>query len=116
MPNIGSGQIYAYRAYGDYAPEKGLRFDDSKVLLDPYCKSIIGDEIYNRNAATRFGHDNCAEALKSVVVDTSNYDWEKDQHPRNAYASTVIYEMHVGGFTRDPSSGLEEEKGVLMLA
>lgn len=110
VPNICSGQIYAYRAYGDYAPEKGFRFDDSKILLDPYSKSIIGDEIYNRDAAIHFGHDNCAEALKSVVVDTSNYDWEGDCNPRTAYASTVIYEMHVGGFTLHPSSRLAEEK------
>ena len=110
VPNIGSGQIYAYRAYGDYAPEKGLRFDGSKVLVDPYAKAIVGDEIYNRDAATRLGHDNCAEALKGVVVDTNLYDWEDDRHPRIPYASTVIYEMHVGGFTRHPSSGIAAEK------
>ena len=110
VPNIGSGQIYAYRAYGDYAPEKGLRFDGSKVLVDPYAKAIVGDEIYNRDAASRFGNDNCAEALKSVVVDPNIYDWEDDRHPRTPYASTVIYEMHVGGFTRHPSSGVASEK------
>jgi glycogen operon protein len=110
VPNIGSGQIYAYRAYGNYAPEKGLRFDGSKILLDPYAQAIVGDEIYHRDAATLFGNDNCAQALKSVVVDTNIYDWEDDRHPRTPYASTVIYEMHVGGFTRHPSSGVAPEK------
>ena len=110
IPNIGSGQIYAYRVYGDYAPERGLRFDGSKVLVDPYAKAIVGDEIYNRDTATRLGNDNCAEALKSVVIDTNIYDWQDDRHPRTPYASTVIYEMHVGGFTRHPSSGVAPEK------
>ena len=109
IPEIKAGQIYAYRVDGEYAPEKGLRFDRSKVLLDPYALSIVGDEVYSRNAASQPG-DNCAQALKGVVVDTSTYDWSGDFHPRVPYSTSVIYELHVGGFTRHPNSGVSPEK------
>lgn len=109
VANLQPGQIYAYRAYGEFAPEKGQRFDKTKVLLDPYAKAIVGDEFYDREAASRRGN-NCPQALKGVVVDPSTYDWERDRHPRIPYSASVIYEMHVGGFTRDPNSGVAPRK------
>ena len=109
IPGIKSGQIYAYRAYGHFAPERGYRFDNTKVLLDPYARTIVGEEVYNRQAAIRSG-DNCSQALKGVVVDPSTYNWEGDLHPRIPYACSVIYELHVGGFTRHPNSGISESK------
>ncbi len=110
VKGIKSGQIYAYRAYGPFDLDNGYRFDGSKVLLDPYAKDIVGEEIYSRDAASIYGKDNCAHALKAVVVDTSAYDWEGDLPLETPYATTVIYEMHVGGFTRHPSSGVAPEK------
>jgi glycogen operon protein len=109
VPGIGAGQVYAYRAYGPFAPEKGHRFDGTKVLLDPYAKAVVGWEYYSREAAIYPG-DNCAQALRGVVVDPSTYDWEGDIPLCIPYAKTVIYEMHVGGFTRNPNSGLPCEK------
>ncbi len=109
IPGLKSGQVYAYRAYGKYLPEKGLRFDGSKVLLDPYAKAIAGERIYNRQAASQPG-DNCAQALRGIVVDTSGYDWEGDRHPRTPYATSIIYELHVGAFTSHPNSGVCEPK------
>ena len=109
VKGIEAGQVYAYRAYGPFAPEKGYRFDGTKVLLDPYAKAIVGDEIYDREAAMHPG-DNCAQALRGVVVDTSTYDWEGDRLLRIPYSSSVIYELHVGGFTSHPNSGLSPEK------
>jgi glycogen operon protein len=106
VEGIGNGQIYAYRIHGDYKPEEGLRFDPSKVLLDPYAHEVVGQEIYDRNLAKRYGQDNCLHALKSVIVDLREYDWEGDDYPRIPLASTVIYEMHVGGFTRRDNSGV----------
>ena len=105
------GQVYAYRLAGPWEPAQGHRFDPTKVLLDPYAKAIVGDEIYDRQAAMVPG-DNCAQALRSVVVDTSpyGYNWEGDRPPRKPYAASVIYELHVGGFTKHPSSGLAAEK------
>ncbi len=106
---IGAGQIYGYRAYGPFAPELGHRFDDTKVLLDPYARTIVGDENYSREAAASPG-DNCAQSLKGVVVDPSTYDWEGDTPPRTPQTNTVIYELHVGGFTRNPNSGVSPVK------
>lgn len=109
VPGLKAGQIYAYRAYGDFTPERGLRFDPTKILLDPYAKAIVGWETYRREAAIQPG-DNTAHALKCVVVDTNTYDWEGDIPLQTPYAKSVIYELHVGGFTRHPSSGLALDK------
>ena len=108
VPGVGTGQLYGYRVDGPSAPDRGLRFDPTKVLLDPYGRGVVVPKNYNREAAQRPG-DNAAAAMKSVVVDTSAYDWEGDV-PLNLPASrTVIYEMHVRGFTRHPSSGVGEK-------
>ncbi|MEO1693299.1 MAG: alpha-amylase family glycosyl hydrolase, partial [Cyanobacteria bacterium J06631_6] len=109
IPDLKPGQIYGYRAYGEFDPKTGDRFDKTKVLLDPYAKAIVGEEFYDRQAAEKRGN-NCAHALKGVVVDPSTYDWERDRHPRIPYSSSVIYEMHVGGFTRNPNSGVAPDK------
>ncbi|MFB0533890.1 MAG: glycogen debranching protein GlgX [Anaerolineae bacterium] len=105
VPGIGAGQLYGYRAYGPFAPEQGHRFDGTKVLLDPYARAVAVGANYARQAAARPG-DNCAHALKGVVVDPSGYDWEGDAPLRLPYADSVIYELHVGGFTRHPSSSV----------
>ncbi|MBY0357557.1 MAG: glycogen debranching protein GlgX [Candidatus Obscuribacterales bacterium] len=109
IPGLRSGQVYAYRAYGPYAPEQGQRFDPSKVLLDPYAKAVVGWDTYDREAA-RQPCDNCAQALRAVIVDPKLYDWEGDAPLRRSYAETVIYEMHIGGFTKHPNSGVDSEK------
>ena len=75
VPEIKAGQVYAYRAYGQFAPERGYRFDNTKVLLDPYARAIVNTENYDRTAASRPG-DNCPQALRGMVVDPSTYDWE----------------------------------------
>lgn len=103
VPGIGSGQLYAWRAHGPLAPERGLRFDAEKILIDPYGLAVAVPEGYDRDAAARPG-DNASTAMKSVVADPGSYDWEDDQPLRRPYAETVIYELHVGGFTRHPSS------------
>jgi isoamylase len=107
VPGIEVGQIYGYRAHGPFDPANGLRFDPTKVLLDPYGRGVVGTKDYSRDAASQAG-DNAATAMKSVVVDTSLYDWEGDAPLRRPSARTIIYEMHVRGFTRHPSSGIAE--------
>src|SRR5262249_29980748 len=109
VPGIGAGQVYAYRAQGPYAPEKGLRFDGDKVLLDPYGLGVAVPDSYDRDAARRPG-DDAATAMKSVVADPGAYDWQGDRPLHRPSADTVIYEMHVGGFTRHPSSGVAAGK------
>ena len=109
VPGVAAGQLYAYRISGPFDPERGLRFDPSKVLLDPYGKCIARPAARTGEAARRPG-DNIATALRSVVVDPAGYDWEGDAPIRRPFAKTVLYEMHVGGFTRHPSSGVAPGK------
>ena len=107
VPGTGPGQLYGYRVAGPFDPSRGLRFDADKVLLDPYGRGVAVPRGYSRAAACRPG-DNAAQALKSVVVDSAAYDWEGDAPLRHPSSRTIIYEAHVRGFTRHPSSGVAE--------
>jgi glycogen operon protein len=109
VPNLAPGQIYAYRADGPFAPERGQRFDREKALLDPYGLAVSVPPTYDREAARRPG-DTTATSMKSVVADPSRYDWEGDTPLRRPYVETVIYELHVRGFTQHPSSGVPAHK------
>lgn len=109
VPGLRAGQIYAYRAHGPYEPSRGLRYDGDKVLIDPYGRGVAVPDGYDREAAVRPG-DNAATSFKSVVADLHRYDWEGDAPLKHPYVKTVIYEMHVGGFTRHPSSGVPPER------
>ena len=105
VAHIKPGQMYAYRAHGPFDPDKGLRFDPEKVLLDPYGKGVATPQQYNREAAVNPG-DNAPWAMKSVVANPGSYDWQGDATLKRPFAQTVIYEMHVKGFTYHPSSGV----------
>jgi isoamylase len=108
VPGVRSGQIYAYRVAGPLEPANGMRFDPAKVLLDPYGRGVVVPKNYSRTAAEVAG-DNAATAMKSVVVDPRRYHWEGDAPLRLPSSRTVIYEMHVRGFTRHPNSGIAEK-------
>jgi glycogen operon protein len=108
VPGIRPGQLYGYRVKGPSAAANGLRFDPDKVLLDPYGRGVAVPKTYSRAAAGGQG-DNMARAMKSVVVDPGAYDWEGDQPLCRPAARTIIYEMHIRGFTRHPSSGIGEK-------
>src|SRR6266849_6012644 len=84
-----------------------MRFDPTKVLLDPYGRCVVVPKNYSRDAA-RLKTDDAATAMKSVVADVSAYDWEGDAPLQRPSSRTIIYEMHVRGFTRHPSSGVSE--------
>ena len=109
VPGVRPGQLYGYRVDGLFDPANGLRFDRTKVLLDPYSRAVAVPDRYDRRAAMLPGEDT-ATAMKSVVADPSGYDWEGDKPLRHPSARTIIYEMHVCGFTRHPSSGVAEHK------
>lgn len=105
------GQIYGYRVQGPVLPDRGLRFDASKVLLDPYGRGVVLPRGYNRDAARREGNV-AGSSMKSVLVNPDTYDWEGDACLRHPASRTIIYEMHVRGFTRHPNSGVgEHERG-----
>lgn len=104
VPGLQHGQLYGYRVHGPFDPASGLRFDSSKVLVDPYARAIVRGN-YDRHAAASPG-DNTHCCMKSVVIDSSNYNWETDMPIRSSETDSFIYELHVGGFTRNPDSGL----------
>ena len=105
VPGLRPGQLYGYRVHGPWDPASGLYFDPDKVLLDPYGRGVAVPAGYSRDAA-RLAGDNASAAMKSVVIDSADYDWEGDRTLCHPSSRTIIYEMHVRGFTRHSSSGL----------
>ncbi len=104
--DVSPGMSYAYRVDGPRDLHgKGHRFNPNKVLIDPYGRGVTSS-IWDRGAACG-PDDNVASSLKSVVVDLHGYDWEGDRPLNRPMSETVIYEMHVRGFTRSPSSGVD---------
>ncbi len=112
--------LYLYKIDGPYSPQKGMRFNKNKALIDPYAKAVYGKIEYNETGiygydkTVRFDADlvpssidNTRTSLKSVVIDESNFDWEDDQAPRIPLSKSIIYEMHVRGFTAHSSSGVK---------
>jgi isoamylase len=107
VPDIGDGQRYGYRVHGPYEPERGMRFNPNKVLVDPYAMAVSDSGNWSR--ADAYGLcDNAATACKSVVVELSGYDWEGDRPLQRPMHETVIYEVHVRGLTRHPSAGVRQ--------
>jgi isoamylase len=109
VPGVQAGQIYGFRVDGRFHAASGLRFDSSKLLLDPYGRAVVVPKNYNRTAAGAEG-DNAATAMKSVVVDPRAYDWEGDTPLKRPSSRTIIYETHLRGFTAHPSSGVAATK------
>jgi isoamylase len=109
VPGVKAGQIYAYRVHGAFDLLIGMRFDPAKVLLDPYGRAALVPKNYSRDAA-RLKGDNAAAAIKSVVTDPRTYDWEGDAPLNIPSSQTIVYEMHLRGFTRHKSSGVVEKK------
>ena len=109
LPEARPGLLYGYRVHGPYDPANGLRFNHHKLLLDPYAKQIHGELKWSdSHFGYRVGHkqedlsfdrrDSAPGMLKSVVVDPS-FTWGTDRPPRIPWHQSVIYEMHVKGFT-----------------
>ncbi len=109
VPGLVPGQIYGYRVSGPSDQRRGVSFKAEKLLTDPYGRAVAVPAGYSRRAAIEPG-DNAAVAMKSVVADPRGYDWEGDAPLKRPFSQTVIYELHVAGFTRHPSSGVPVEK------
>jgi glycogen operon protein len=100
------GAHYGYRVDGPQDLHgQGFRFNGNKVLLDPYALGNTKAHL-NRDDAVGPG-DNLATSMRSVVIDVHDYDWEGDQPLGRPMHEMIVYEMHVGGFTRHPSSGVK---------
>jgi isoamylase len=108
LPGIGPGQQYGYRVHGPWEPERGLRCNPAKLLVDPYARALEGD-VANHAAVFPYplGGDDCVRdeqdsaphMPRSIVIDGS-FDWSDDSPPGRKLNETVIYEVHVKGFTR----------------
>ena len=106
VQGLGSGAHYAFRVSGPFDLSVGNRFNANKVLIDPYARGNTNEVWRRADACTP--DDNVATSMRSVVIDPSGYDWEGDQPLHRPMADTIIYEMHVGGFTESPSSGVRQ--------
>lgn len=106
LENAKPGLHYAIRVDGPNDLSAGHRFDREKVLIEPYSKGN-NKGLWKRGNACKPG-DNLATSLRSVVIDTRDYDWEGDKPLNRPLNETVIYELHVGGFTRSPSAGAKQ--------
>ena len=105
---IAPGQLYGYRVTGPWAPERGLRFDPARVLLDPYGTGVAIPDGYRPNPTAAPPAD--PVPMKSVVTDPGAYDWEGDRPLGRSVRDTIIYEAHVAGFTADPGSGVADDR------
>lgn len=103
-----SGQLYGFVIHPPENSPDILQHDSSKLLLDPYAKCIV-DDSYSRSKACKKGVKNFKTAMKSVVVDISDYDWEGDKPIQRPFNDETIYEMHIRGFTANANSGVANE-------
>jgi isoamylase len=110
LPDARPGQHYGFRVTGPYEPERGMRFNDSKLLIDPYAKAIAGtvnwaDEMFGyvvgdeKEDLVRDFRDDAWGMPKSVVID-DHFDWGNDKQPKTPLDESVVYEIHVKGFTK----------------
>jgi glycogen operon protein len=121
LPDARPGQFYGYRVHGPYEPDAGQRFNPNKLVLDPYAKAIgrkghwsdamfgykIGDPAEDLSFDDR---DNAAYASLGMVIDPA-FTWGEDRPPRIPWHKTIIYEMHVKGFTKRHPDVPEELRG-----
>jgi isoamylase len=110
LSDVSPGQLYGYRVYGPYHPERGLRFNSHKLLIDPYAKQLVGRLVWSD---AHFGYragsaradlsfdrrDNARGMPKSMVVDEA-FTWGEERRPSIPWQDTIIYEAHVKGLTQ----------------
>jgi glycogen operon protein len=106
VKELRAGTYYAFRVDGPSDPPSGRRFNSNKILIGPYARAISKKLWSRADGSTPF--DNLATSMRCAVIDTSDYDWEGDQPLNRPIHESIIYEMHVGGFTRSPSSGVAQ--------
>jgi glycogen operon protein len=95
VPGMSPGQLYHFQADGPFDPDRGHRFDSDARLIDPYAKALAGNFLPS--------DDNTIRPPKCVVID-DEFEWKNDRHLRRSLAETIIYEMHVRGFTESHTS------------
>src|SRR5215472_1667374 len=122
LPDARPGMFYSYRVYGPYEPDQGFRFNHHKLLLDPYAKIISGDlrwdpalfgyKLETGDDLTFDDRDSMAFMPRCRVVDPA-FTWGDDRPPRRPWEQTVIYELHVRGYTKLHPAVPEHLRGTL---
>ncbi len=102
VEGLKAGAHYAFRATGPSIPEAGLRYNRNKVLIDPYARG--NTKTVWRRADACNDADNVSTSLRSIVIDPADYDWEGDKPLNHPIEDTIVYELHLRGFTKSPSS------------
>jgi isoamylase len=110
LPGVQPGQLYGYRVHGAYDPDQGLRFNPAKLVVDPYARAITrGLDWTTPIFPYQLGHpdedharddNDDAIGMQKSIVGTSFFDWEQDRSPCTPLSDSVIYEVHVKGFTQ----------------
>ncbi len=110
LPGALPGQLYGFRVYGPYLPQRGHRFNPHKLLIDPYarefsgeliwCDELFGFEMGHPDADLSYDMRDSAPFVPKSVVTDNTFVWRNDRHPRTPLKDSVIYEAHVKGFTR----------------
>ena len=123
LPGITPGQLYGYRVFGRYKPTEGFRFNPHKLLIDPYAKAICGRLVINEkmlgfrqdksDKRYPFRKDirNSSDVVKKCMVIDPRFDWEDDRNPDTPMNDSIIYEVHVKGFTALHPDIPKEERG-----
>jgi glycogen operon protein len=118
LPNIGPGQRYGFRVHAPYDPANGRRGNPNKLLLDPYAKAVDGEvkwdeAVFPYPFADPDGRNDADSApfVPKAVVHNPWFDWGNDRHPRTPLHETVVYEVHVKGFTARHPDIPEELRG-----
>jgi isoamylase len=110
LPGVQPGQLYGYRVHGPYEPEAGHRYNPHKLVIDPYARALTGDLIWNDAVygfqlggsyedLTLDERDSAAYIPRCVVIDPA-FDWDGDRSPATPLHKSIIYELHVKGFTK----------------
>jgi isoamylase len=121
VPGVRLGQFYGFRIHGAYEPEKGHRFNPAKLLIDPYAKALAGGvnwdapvfgyELGNPDADLRPDQRDDACAVPKGVVIAADFDWGNDRPPLTPLHDSILYEVHVKGFTARHPKIPEELRG-----
>jgi isoamylase len=123
IPDLEPGLIYAYRVFGRYKPTEGFRFNPHKLLIDPYAKAICGrieirdkmfgfnPDITDKRYPNRKDVRDSADKMNKCVVIDNSFDWEGDKKPDVPMHESIIYELHVKGFTALNPQIPENERG-----
>ncbi len=119
LPGVGPGQRYGYRVDGPWDPKAGHRFNPAKLLIDPYAKAIEGPIGFGRARILAYAPgqedvrdaEDSAPAIPRCVVIDDTFDWEGDVRLNRPWAETVIYELHVKGFTKQMTGVREDLRG-----